>query len=355
MLKFHPVQVKEVRRETPNAVSIAFDIPPQLAETFAYRAGQYVTVRAVIGGEDVRRSYSLCSAPTDDEWRIGVKKVDGGAFSTWANEELKAGDTLELMPPMGNFVAQLHAGNKKHYIGIAAGSGIAPVISIIKTVLQAEPGSSFTLVYGNRNRPAIMFKEELEALKNKYIHRFNIIHILSREMTDANLNHGRINADKCAHLFEKALNINANDFFICGPEEMTVEVRDYLLANGVPAANVHIELFTTNNTYAAKKEIAQTPAESKSHITVKLDGIAFDFDLAFDDASILDAAAYQGADVPYSCKSGVCCTCRAKLLQGEVDMDVCYGLEPEEIERGFILTCQSHPKSNRVVVDYDAK
>jgi len=355
MLKFHAVQVKEVRRETPHAISIAFDIPPQLASTFAYKAGQYVTVRAVINGDEVRRSYSLCSSPLDNEWRIGVKKVDGGIFSTWANDVLKAGDTLELMPPMGNFTTNLAAANRKHYIGIAAGSGITPMLSIIKTALQTEPNSSFTLVYGNRNRPSIMFKEELEALKNKYIHRFNIIHILSREMTDANLNHGRINAEKCAHLFEKALNINADDFFICGPEEMTMDVRDYLLANGVPATSVHIELFTTTNTPSSKREIIQTPAESKSHITIKLDGIAFDFDLAFDDASILDAAAHQGADVPYSCKSGVCCTCRAKLVEGEVDMEVCYGLEPEEIEQGFILTCQSHPKSTRVVVDYDVK
>lgn len=355
MLKFHPIQVKEVRRETTQAVSISFNIPPQLAETFAYKAGQYVTLRAVINGEEVRRSYSLCSSPLDSEWRIGVKMVEGGTFSTWANEVLKAGDTLELMPPMGNFYTPLNAANRKHYIGIAAGSGITPVISIIKTVLQAEPNSSFTLVYGNRNRPSIMFKEELEALKNKYIHRFNIIHILSREITDANLNHGRINAQKCAHLFEKALNINASDFFICGPGEMTVEVRDFLLANGVAAANIHIELFTTGNTYKTKKEIVQAPAESKSHITARLDGVAFDFELGFDDASILDAAAYQGADVPYSCKSGVCCTCRAKLLEGEVEMEVCYGLEPGEIEQGFILTCQSHPKSSKVVVDYDAK
>jgi len=355
MLKFHPIQVKEVRRETAQAVSIVFDIPPQLAEIFTYQAGQYVTLRAVINGEEVRRSYSLCSSPLDNEWRVGIKKVDGGIFSTYANEKLKAGDMLELMPPMGNFHTQLDAVNRKHYIGIAAGSGITPVISIIKTVLQAEPNSSFTLVYGNRNRPAIMFKEELEALKNKYIHRFNIIHILSREITDANLNHGRINAEKCAHLFEKALNIHANEFFICGPEDMTIEVRDFLLVNGVAPASIHIELFTANNTSPIKKEIVKAPAESKSHITVKLDGIAFDFELAFDDACILEAAAHQGADVPYSCKSGVCCTCRAKLLEGEVDMEVCYGLEPEEIKQGFILTCQSHPKSKRVVVDYDVK
>lgn len=353
---FQAITIKEVRKETQQCVSVAFDIPATLAEAFAYKAGQYLNVRAVINGEDVRRSYSLCSSPLENEWRVAVKKVDGGLFSSFANDELKAGDTLDLMPPMGNFYTTLNPANTKRYIGIAAGSGITPVISIIKTVLQTEPNSSFILVYGNRNRPSIIFKEELEALKNKYIHRFNIIHILSREMTDATLNHGRINAEKCAHLFEKALNINADEFFICGPEEMTLDVKDFLKHNGIAEQKIHIELFTTAN---AKKDVAKkTEAatdEVKSNITIKLDGITFNFDLAFDDASILDAAAHQGADVPYSCKSGVCCTCRAKLLEGEVEMEACYGLEPDEVEAGFILTCQSHPKSARVVVDYDEK
>jgi len=355
-LNYKEITVKEVKKETAQCVSVAFDIPETLATAFAYKAGQYLNIRAFINGEDVRRSYSLCSSPLQNEWRVAVKKVDGGLFSTFANDVLKAGDKLELMPPMGNFYAELNPTNNKRYIGIAAGSGITPVISIIKTVLQTEPGSSFTLVYGNRNRPSIIFKEELEALKNKYIHRFNIIHILSREMTDATLNHGRINAEKCAHLFEKALNINADEFFICGPEEMTLDVKDFLKNNGIAEQKIHIELFTTVNAkkFVAKDVVSATD-EVKSNITVKLDGITFNFDLGFDDASILDAAAHQGADVPYSCKSGVCCTCRAKLLEGEVEMEACYGLEPDEIEAGFILTCQSHPKSVKVVVDYDAK
>jgi len=355
-LHFEKIAVREARKETAQCVSIAFDIPTELKEAFAYKAGQYITIRAFINGEEVRRSYSLCSAPHESEWRVAVKKVESGLFSTYANEVLKAGDVLELMPPMGNFTTILDENNHKKYIGIAAGSGITPVLSLIKAILHAEPNSHFTLVYGNRNRPSIIFKEQLEALKNKYIHRFNIIHILSREMTDATLNHGRINAEKCAHLFEKALSINADEFFICGPQEMTQEVKEFLLSNGINESNVHIELFTSTTGKTSKQKPAATVSgEAASHITVKLDGIAFDFELAFDDASILDAAAYQGADVPYSCKSGVCCTCRAKLLEGEVEMEACYGLEPEEIEAGFILTCQSHPKSKKVVVDYDAK
>jgi ring-1,2-phenylacetyl-CoA epoxidase subunit PaaE len=355
-LSFEKIKVKEVRRETAQCVSIAFDIPPELSGTFIYKAGQYITLRAFIDGEEVRRSYSLCSSPFEREWRIAVKKVDGGVFSTFANEKLQAGDVLELMPPAGNFYPQLNTLNSKHYIGIAAGSGITPVISIIKTVLQTEAGSSFTLVYGNRNRPSIIFKEALEALKNKYIHRFNIIYILSREITDAAVNHGRIDTGKCVYLFEKVLNIQANEFFICGPGQMALEVTDYLKKNGVAEEKIHIELFAAGREKReAKKEIVQTGEELKSNITVRLDGISFNFELAFDDASILDAAAYNGADVPYSCKSGVCCTCRAKLLEGEVEMEVCYGLEQEEIKKGYILTCQSHPKTAKLVIDYDAK
>ncbi|HVX48987.1 MAG TPA: 1,2-phenylacetyl-CoA epoxidase subunit PaaE [Chitinophagaceae bacterium] len=355
-LHFEKIRIKEVKHETAQCVSIAFDIPPHIAAAFTYKAGQYLTIRAVINGEEIRRSYSLFSAPHENEWRVAVKKVEGGVFSTWANEQLRAGDILELMPPMGNFHLPGNTTGSRHYIGIAAGSGITPVISIIKTVLHTQPGSSFTLVYGNRNRQGIIFKEALEALKNKFITRFNIIHILSREITDAAINHGRINAEKCAHLFEKALPVTADEFFICGPEGMTREVKFFLEGSAVPPEKIHAELFNS----AAGKPVAENLVTSasdqiKSRVTVKLDGRSFDFDLAFEDASILDAAAQEGADVPYSCKSGVCCTCRAKLLEGKVEMDACYGLEPEEVAEGYILTCQSHPTTARVVVDYDAK
>ncbi len=355
-LHFKKIRVREVRKETANCVSIAFDIPAEIAAEFAYQAGQYLTVRAFINGEDVRRSYSLCSSPLQNEWRVAVKKAEGGIFSTFANEQLKAGDLLDLMPPLGNFFTQLHPSNHKHYIGIAAGSGITPVISIIRTVLLTEPDSSFTLVYGNRNRHSIIFKQELEALKNKYINRFGIINILSREMTDAAINHGRINAEKCSYLFEKALNIKADEFFICGPEEMTLDIKEFLKGQGVNEEKIHIELFNTGNERKKTKgEKFKADEEPASKITIKQDGSYFDFDLAFDDEAILDAALHHGADPPYSCKSGVCCTCKAKLLEGEVEMEVCYGLEPGEIKEGYILTCQSHPKTPKVVLDFDVK
>jgi ring-1,2-phenylacetyl-CoA epoxidase subunit PaaE len=222
--------------------------------------------------------------------------------------------------------------------------------------MLTEPGSSFTLVYGNRNRHSIIFKEELEALKNKYMHRFNIIYILSREMTDAAINYGRIDAAKCSILFEKALNINADDFLLCGPEEMTLEIKDFLKQHGVAEDKIHVELFNAGNNRVIHKAVKPVVKEEpKSKVTIKRDGILFNLELAFEEESILDAAIHQGTDLPYSCKAGVCCTCRAKLLEGEVEMEVCYGLEPEEIKEGYILTCQSHPKTPKIVIDFDAK
>lgn len=356
---FEKVRVKKITQETPDCVSITFDIPESLTEKFAYKHGQHLSMRTFINGEEVRRSYSLCSSPLDKEWKVAVKKVDGGVFSSFANGVLKQGDEIELMPPMGHFFCELDATQKKSYVAFAAGSGITPVLSIIKTVLSTEPKSNFTLVYGNRNRASIIFKEELEALKNKYINRFSIIYTLSREKTDAVINHGRIDAAKCEALFAKAVDINADEFFLCGPEEMIFAVKDFLETHGVDKKKIHFELFTTAETKKSKvktqkKEIIEEGA--KSNVTVKLDGISFEFDVPFSsDESILDAAAKKGADLPYSCKGGVCCTCKAKLLEGEVTMDVHWGLEPEEVEEGYILTCQSHPVTEKVVIDFDIK
>ena len=356
---FEKVRIKKITRETPECVSITFDIPETLVEQFAYKHGQHLNMRAFINEEEVRRSYSLCSSPLDKEWKVAVKKVDGGMFSTFANGVLKPGDEIELMPPMGHFFCELDATHKKSYVAFAAGSGITPVLSIIKTVLSTEPLSNFTLVYGNRNRASIIFKEELEALKNKYMNRLSIIHTLSREKTDAAINHGRIDAAKCEVLFAKAINIKADEFFLCGPEEMIFSVKDYLEQNGVDKKKIHFELFTTAESKRPKVKIQKNEAEdtgAKSHVTIKLDGIAFDFDIPFSsDDSILDAAAKKGADLPYSCKGGVCCTCKARLLEGEVTMDVHWGLEPEEVEEGYILTCQSHPVTEKVVIDFDIK
>lgn len=357
-IHFEQLTVREVRRETHDCVSIAFEVPEQLKETFRFLQGQYITLKTKIGGEEVRRSYSICSSPLDHELRVAVKKVPNGVFSTYANELLKAGDSLEVMPPMGKFFTPLLSSQKKNYVGFAAGSGITPLLSIIKTTLQTEKESTFTLVYGNRNRHSIIFRETLEALKNKYMNRFRLIHILSRETTDTPLNSGRIDADKCLTLCDKTIDLQRTDeFFLCGPEEMIFSVKNVLEEKGVAAQKIHFELFTTAGQQNKKIQQLETETDKgpKSKITVKLDGISFDFELSQKGEAILDAALKQGADLPYACKGGVCCTCRAKLVEGEVDMEVNYGLEPDEIEQGFILTCQSHPKSEHVVVDFDIK
>ncbi len=358
-IHFHPLAIKEVKKETADCVSVLFDVPENLQEEFRFTQGQSLTMRAIINGEEVRRTYSICSSAIEQQLKVAIKKVDGGLFSVFANDQLKHADVLEVMPPIGSFYTTLHPSHQKNYIAFAAGSGITPVLSIIKTTLATEPNSSFTLLYGNKSRSSIIFFEELEGLKNKFINRFNLIHILSREKTDADLNFGRINKEKCIALFSKLLDINGTDeFFICGPEDMIFSVKDFLESKGVTEKKIHFELFTTpgqNKKYevrSAKYEVSGP----QSNITVKLDGRSFDFTIPLNsETSILDAAMQQGADVPYACKGGVCCTCKARLIEGEVKMDVHWGLEQEEIEQGFILTCQSHPITEKVVVDFDVK
>ena len=353
---FEKVGIKEVRRETDDCVSVLLDVPDDLKEKFSYLPGQHITLRTTINNEDVRRSYSLCSSPLQNEWRIAVKKVDGGVFSEFANHVLQAGDMIELMPPMGHFTLP-QTSKPKHYICFAAGSGITPVLSIIKTALMDQPQSEFTLIYGNRTRQSIIFKEEIEALKNKYMSRFQLIHILSREHTEAPLNEGRIDIQKCEQIFKSVAKPDADEFFICGPEEMIFSVKDWLLSKGVEAKKIHFELFNTTVSGELKKQtqIADTATDASSDITINLDGRSFGFKLPYNSSSILDAALQQGADLPYACKGGVCTTCKAKLIEGKVDMDINYGLEPEEVAEGFILTCQSHPRTEKVVVDFDVK
>ena len=353
---FEKVRIKEVRRETDDCVSILFNVPENLKEKFAYLPGQHVTLRTKISNEDIRRSYSLCSSPLNNEWRIAVKKVDGGIFSMFANHTLQAGDEVELMPPVGHFTLP-HSTEKKHYVCFAAGSGITPVLSIIKTGLMNQPGSEFTLIYGNRTSRSVIFKEEIEALKNKFINRFQLVHVLSREHTEAPVNEGRINAEKCEQLFKHVVSLNADEFFICGPELMIFSIKDWLQSKNIDSKKIHFELFNTENSNKTKKQTQTVVANNDevSHITIHLDGRSFDFNLPFNNASILDAALQQGADLPYACKGGVCTTCKAKLLEGKVDMDVNYGLEPEEVAEGFILTCQSHPRTEKVVIDFDVK
>jgi ring-1,2-phenylacetyl-CoA epoxidase subunit PaaE len=359
MIHFHPLKIKEVTRETDDCVSVLFDVPDELKGTFQFNQGQSLTLKTMLNGEEVRRTYSICSSPYDNQWRVAIKKVDGGIFSTYANEQLKKNDVLDVMPPVGKFYTELKKDNKKNYVAFVAGSGITPVLSIIKATLKTELQSSFTLVYGNRNKNAIIFKEELEALKDKYLNRFRIYHILSREHTEAAINYGRIDKEKCALLFDKLIDLeNCDEFFICGPEQMIFSVKDFLQQKSVPEKNIHFELFTIpgqKQSVKIKTQEAKEISGPQSKVSVKLDGIMFDFDLEYEGESILDTALKQGADLPFSCKGGVCCTCKAKLVQGEVEMDVNWGLEPEEVDAGFILTCQSHPKTEKVVVDFDVK
>ncbi len=354
---FHPLSIKQIKKETPDCVSVSFDIPPSLEEAFLFKEGQNITIKAMLNGNELRRSYSLCTAPHEKEIKVAIKSVEGGAFSSFA-QNFKKGDVLEVLPPVGKFNAKLTE-QKGHYLAIAAGSGITPVISIIKHSLQAQPGSSFTLIYGNRSRGSIIFFEELEALKNKYMERFNFINILSREKTDAGINHGRINREKLEELQQLINFKNFDSVYICGPEEMIFAAAAFLENQGLEKSKIHFELFTTLGQAQNKKQTTVTESSNdsgpKSNITVKLDGRSFDFDLSQAGSNILDAALQQGADLPYACKGGVCCTCRAKLVSGEVSMDVNYALEPEEVEQGFILTCQSHPRSEKVVIDFDVK
>ena len=378
-IHFHQLAIKEVRKETADCVSVAFIIPENLKETFAFQPGQNITIRTTINNEDIRRSYSICSAPHENELRVAIKKVGGGLFSSFANSSLQAGILLEVLPPTGNFNTKPDALQTKQYLAFAAGSGITPVISIIKTILQTEPHSSFTLVYGNRSRSSIIFFEELEGLKNKFLQRFNFINILSREKTDASISFGRITADKLKVLSKLIQYAAMDEIFICGPEEMIFCVKDFLEQQGIEKKKIHFELFTvpgqkksgvrSRELGVGSRELGVRSRElgvgsrelgvesgPKSKITVKLDGRSFDFNLPFNsNINILDAALKQGADLPFACKGGVCCTCKARLLEGEVEMDVHWGLEQEEIEKGYILTCQSHPKTERVSIDFDVK
>ena len=352
---FHLLTVREVRKETSDCVSISFEVPDELKKEFAFEQGQNLTFRKKEAGEEIRRNYSICSAPYENELRVAIKKVEGGLFSNYANTELKAGDQLDVLSPTGKFNTPIDPLNKKNYLAIAAGSGITPVISIIKTLLKNEPKSNVTLIYGNRTRGSIIFFEELEGLKNKYLERFSQIHILSREKTESPVHFGRINDEKLEAL-QKLVNYpDLDEVFLCGPEQMIFTTKDFLEKKGIDRKKIHFELFNTGT-----KKIVKTETQSASYsgrqsrITIKTDGRSIEFSIPFDqDTTILEAALIQGADLPYACKGGMCCTCKARLLEGEVTMDVHWGLEEEEVEKGFILTCQSHPKTEKILVDFD--
>ncbi|WP_276132748.1 1,2-phenylacetyl-CoA epoxidase subunit PaaE [Polluticoccus soli] len=358
--RFYELKVKEVRPETADCVSVALEVPGDLRDIFRFAPGQYLTFRKHMENAEVRRSYSICVSPRDGELRVAIKKVDEGKFSTHANEVLRAGDVLDVMPPLGKFSPRKSEKIHKNYLAIAAGSGITPIMSIMKTVLEDEPNSNFTLIYGNRSRNTIIFREGIEALKNQHMQRLRVYHVLSREHMEFPLFNGRITADKVAEFADTLIDLNSIDeVFICGPEDMILSTRERLVNMGMPSANVHIELFTSpDQPKRSHEKWASEHSEDKgpmSKVSIILDGTTFDMDLAYNSDNILDAALKHGADLPYACKGGVCATCRARVTEGEVEMEVNYSLEPDEIAKGFVLTCQAHPKSERVVVDFDAR
>jgi ring-1,2-phenylacetyl-CoA epoxidase subunit PaaE len=353
--QFYPLTVTDIRRDTREAAVLTLAPPDEVRDAFRFTQGQYLTFRRVFDGEEVRRSYSICAGIDDGVLRVGVKRVDGGWFSSFVNEELRVGDTLEAMAPMGNFHAPLKPDEARRYLGFAGGSGITPMISLIRTVMAREPRSSFTLVYGNRSTSAIMFREELEDLKNLHLGRLNIVHVLESEAGEIELFSGRLDREKCEALFTRWIDVKSADLaFICGPEPMMLAVADALKAHGVPEAVVKFELFSSPRSGRAKpKTTSSTRAhEGAATATIILDGAARAITIG-EGQAVLDAALAASIDAPYACKAGVCSTCRAKLIEGEVDMEANYALEDYEVERGYILTCQSRPRTAAITVDYD--
>ncbi|MBV2134164.1 phenylacetate-CoA oxygenase/reductase subunit PaaK [Pseudomonas sp. MAP12] len=358
MSKFHPLTISDVRPETRDSVSVAFAVPPELRDTFFYVQGQHLILRATLDGEEVRRPYSICTSVADAELRVAIKRVAGGRFSNFANDQLKAGQTLEVLPPAGHFFVPLDPARAGRYLAVAAGSGITPILSIVKTTLESEPHSCFTLLYGNRSSAETLFREQLEQLKNQYLARLQLIFVFSREAQEVELYSGRIDAAKCELLFSRWIEVAGLDAaFLCGPQEMTEAVRDALQRHGLAAERIHFELFNIDLPAAAPaREAAASAAVADlalSQVTLICDGRRQSFALAGDGQSILDAGLAQGLELPYSCKAGVCATCKCKLVEGEVAMDANFALEDHEVAAGYVLSCQAHPRSATVVLDYD--
>jgi ring-1,2-phenylacetyl-CoA epoxidase subunit PaaE len=345
-----------MQSETDGAVCIHFDVPGSLSEVFRYRQGQHLVLRTSIEGEEVRRSYSICSSIRDQELKVAVKKVLDGKFSTYANERLRVGDYLDVMPPEGSFNTRLSPENSKSYLAFAAGSGITPILSIVKTILEEESQSQVGLVYANRSLVTMMFREKLMALKNRYLDRFTMVNVFSRETSDADTLSGRIDRDKVEMLSSRLIDLRqADEVYICGPQSMTEEVREALVSFGVEERRIHFELFGIDpSKQQASSQEQITNEKSVLHdVTVIRDGKKVEFKLSSTGGSILETALSLGADLPFACKSGVCCTCRARVVSGKVRMDANYALEPDERKQGYVLACQAHPASDQVVLDYD--
>ena len=361
---FHPLRVRAVEPDTAEAVIVTFEVPPDLRQTFGFTQGQYLTLRKQIDGVDLRRSYSICAGVDDGELRVAVRKVRGGVFSNWINAHLQAGDQIQVMAPQGRFFVPIEPAARRHHVGFAGGSGITPILSILKTVLAREPHSRFTLVYGNRSLPSTMFKEEIDDLKNRYMARLVLLHVFSEEQTDAPVNMGLLNRDKIAALLTSVLPAaGIAQAYICGPFQMNDEAEAALLAAGVPENRIHIERFgvAVPAGAAAAAPIGAVlhqarPGDAESaRIVIIRDGLRREINFRRDQPSILDAASAAGLEVPFSCTSGVCGTCRAKVLEGDVRMERNFALDRAEVAAGFVLTCQAHPVTPFVVLSFDER
>ncbi|MFB3044451.1 MAG: 1,2-phenylacetyl-CoA epoxidase subunit PaaE [Acidimicrobiia bacterium] len=351
--EFHQLRVTEVSPLTEDSVAVTFDVPDQLSETFAYLPGQHVTVRAFIADEDVRRSYSICANANSDKLRVGIKRLPGGAFSTYATADLKAGDVLDVMAPVGDFTIDINPSSPRRAVAIAVGSGITPEISLIATSLESEPVANWTLLFGNRTANSIMFLEELEGLKDRYRSRFQLFHLLSREGSDVPLLSGRIDENKIRTIHDRLLgNAPVDDWYLCGPYQVVMMARQTLRSLGVAEEAIHDELFFAGPVDSSTLPPEPPPGEGTVELTVILDGRSVDTRMSVE-TSILDAALRVRSELPFSCKGGMCATCKGRIEEGEVTMEKNYALIDEEVEAGYVLTCQSHPVSDRVVVRYD--
>ena len=356
MARFFPLTVTEIRPETREAVAITLQPAEADREAFRYMQGQYLTFRKEFDGEELRRSYSICTGVDDNVLRIGVKRVAGGAFSNWANTELKPGDVVEAMPPAGEFNAPIEAEMRRHYLMFAGGSGITPVLGLIRTLLVREPQSRITLIYANRSANTIMFREELEDLKNTNLGRLAILHVLENDTQDLDLFTGRVDAEKIRRLFNGWIDPHSVDMaFICGPEPMMLAIAEALRENGIDDNRIKFELFKTALRRNGKAAVAIAADDSgpKVELTVTLDGTTRTMAMPRKGMSVLEAALASDMDAPWSCRAGVCSTCRAKVIEGEFELEANYALEDYEIEQGYVLTCQCHPLGDRLVVDYD--
>ena len=353
--RFHALRVADVRRETADAVSIAFDVPPQLEVEYRFAAGQYLTLRRMVDGEEVRRSYSICSGPDDGELRIAVKRVEGGRFSTWATSEVRAGDSFDVMTPTGRFGVAYEPDEARVYLGFAAGSGITPILSITKGLLARERLSRVFLFYGNRSTADMLFREALEELKDRYLGRLSIFHVLSQEQQDVPVLNGRFDAAKVRLLLRYLVPAELVDHaFLCGPESMSEAIEAELLGLGLRPEQVHVERFVSaHGGKPRRQKLAPIQGEAPHAVaSLIVDGRHAEVSIAEGEA-VLDAALRAGLDLPYACKGGICSTCRARVLEGRVEMEVNFSLEPWETERGYVLTCQARPITPRVVIDYD--